>query len=343
MATFERRPNGWHVKVRKAGVYRTESGFKTKAEATAWATRIEAEIISAGRGDVPNVTFARLIERYIVEVTPAKRGARAEALRLSRLIGREGGGGLAAVEADPIAGVALRDLNETHFAAWRDRRLKVVSVASVRREWATLNNACNIAIREWKWLRENPMRLVRKPEAPPPRQQRVSSDVIDRLLVATGYEYDQPPVTQMARVGAAMLFALETGMRAGEICGLRPADVSAARRVAHLERTKNGHSRDVPLSKEAIRILKQLEPTLVDNGTTFGITVANLDALFRKAKARALVFGIHFHDTRREALTRLAAKVDVMTLAKISGHKDLRILQNTYYAPDMADVVALLD
>ncbi|GAA5785917.1 tyrosine-type recombinase/integrase [Chitiniphilus shinanonensis] len=343
MATFEKRPGGWHAKVRKAGVYRTESGFKTKAEAIGWAARIEAEIAATGRGDAPDVTFSRLIERYIAEITRAKRGARAEALRLSRLIGRKEGGGLEAVKPDPIAEVPLRDLNETHFAAWRDRRLKAVSAASVRREWATLNNACNIAIREWKWLRENPMRLVRKPEAPTPRQQRVPEDVIDRLLLATGYEYDRAPETQMARVGAAMLFALETGMRAGEICALRPADVSSSRKVAHLERTKNGHSRDVPLSKEALRILRQLESTIVDGGTIFGITAANLDALFRKAKARALVSGIHFHDTRREALTRLAAKVDVMTLAKISGHKDLRILQNTYYAPDMADVVALLD
>ncbi|HHF5474929.1 TPA: tyrosine-type recombinase/integrase [Haemophilus influenzae] len=41
---------------------------------------------------------------------------------------------------------------------------------------------------------------------------------------------------------------------------------------------------------------------------------------------------LHFHDTRRKALTRLSKKVDVMTLAKISGHKDISILQNVYYA-----------
>ena len=51
----------------------------------------------------------------------------------------------------------------------------------------------------------------------------------------------------------------------------------------------------------------------------------------------------NFHDTRREALTRLSKKVDVMTLAKISGHKDISILQNVYYAPDMAEVAELLD
>ena len=52
---------------------------------------------------------------------------------------------------------------------------------------------------------------------------------------------------------------------------------------------------------------------------------------------------MHFHDSRREALTRMAKKVPVETLAKISGHRDLRILLNVYYNPDMAEVADLLD
>ena len=40
---------------------------------------------------------------------------------------------------------------------------------------------------------------------------------------------------------------------------------------------------------------------------------------------------LHFHDARATALTLLSRKVDVMTLAKISRHKDINLLQNTYY------------
>lgn len=61
-------------------------------------------------------------------------------------------------------------------------------------------------------------------------------------------------------------------------------------------------------------------------------------ARWRKGCARAMVADLHFHDLRREALTRLAAKVDVLTLAKISGHRDLRILSSVYYRPSMQDV-----
>lgn len=63
----------------------------------------------------------------------------------------------------------------------------------------------------------------------------------------------------------------------------------------------------------------------------------------RKAKARALVEGLHFHDTRAEALTRLSKKLDALRLAKISGHKDLRILLATYYRESAEDVARLLD
>ena len=49
---------------------------------------------------------------------------------------------------------------------------------------------------------------------------------------------------------------------------------------------------------------------------------------------------MHFHDTRAEALTQLSRKVDVMTLAKISGHKDLSIMQNTYHRETAEDIAA---
>lgn len=78
-----------------------------------------------------------------------------------------------------------------------------------------------------------------------------------------------------------------------------------------------------------------------DPDRVFTVSSASADALFRKAKARALIEGLHFHDTRREATSRLAKKVDVLTLARITGHKDLRMLM-IYYQTDMADVATTL-
>ena len=140
-----------------------------------------------------------------------------------------------------------------------------------------------------------------------------------------------------------MLFAVETAMRAGEICNLTWNNVNLEKRTAFLPITKNGSSRTVPLTKAAVKILERLRDEIDQGDTCFQVKSNILDATFRKLKKTANREYLHFHDTRREALTRLAKKVDVMTLAKISGHKDIRILQNVYYAPNMEEVAELLD
>ena len=60
--------------------------------------------------------------------------------------------------------------------------------------------------------------------------------------------------------------------------------------------------------------------------------------LFRKCRDKLMIEDLHFHDARAEALTRLARRVDVLTLARISGHKDLRVLSEHYYRETAADI-----
>lgn len=205
-----------------------------------------------------------------------------------------------------------------------------------------LSHACSVARREWGWLRVNPVSDVRRPAPTPARTRRPTAEETEKLLHTLGYSRETFPKTASARVGAAYLFAIETAMRAGEICGLEWQHVNEQH--VHLPLTKNGYARDVPLSAEARRIIEQLRSFNGDEeGTVFDVTAASLDALFRKARARACIEDLHFHDTRREALTRLSKIFDVMELARISGHRDLRVLQNVYYAPTVGDLAAKLD
>ncbi|MEW6314614.1 MAG: site-specific integrase [Pseudomonadota bacterium] len=176
---------------------------------------------------------------------------------------------------------------------------------------------------------------------PVARDRRISENEIERLLFALGYDYANPPVTATARVGAALLFAIETAMRAGEICGLTRDRIDLDARVATLPMTKNGSARKVPLSAEALRLLRQVMAAH-DDDRAFAITTQQIDALFRKAKSRAMIADLHFHDSRAEALTRLARKVDVLTLARISGHRDLKMLM-VYYRESAEDIARKLD
>jgi len=328
MAAFRKRSSGWRAEVCIKGI-RTSATFTTKREAQAWAAQEETRLREESSGKVPNKPFRDLLERYSREVSSKKRGAKREQKMINVFL------------RDPVADVSLRMLAPTDIATWRDRRLKQVSGSTVAREMTILRHACSVARREWGWVRVNPVSDVRRPVTAAARTRRPTDDETEKLLDTLGYSREIPPKTVSARIGAAYLFAIETAMRAGEICGLEWQYVNE--RHVHLPLTKNGYARDVPLSSEARRIIEQLRFLNGEEGTVFDVSTASLDALFRKARARACIEDLHFHDTRREALTRLSKIFDVMELARISGHRDLRVLQNVYYAPTVADLAAKLD
>ena len=73
---------------------------------------------------------------------------------------------------------------------------------------------------------------------------------------------------------------------------------------------------------------------LYQHGPLFDLRGPSLDALFRKARAMAGLEGFTFHDARATALTHLSRRVDVLTLARISGHRDLRMLMVYYREAD---------
>jgi integrase len=166
---------------------------------------------------------------------------------------------------------------------------------------------------------------VGKPASPPARRRRISADEIDRIVMALGYG-GGPAETVSDRVALAFLFALETAMRAGEILGLRPQDVAA--KSVTLQATKNGDVRRVPLSPRAREILTLLPAA----DPVFGLDPGSRDALFRKARDRAGVVDLHFHDSRAEAIWRLSKKLDVLELARVIGHRDIKSLMLYYHA-----------
>lgn len=128
-------------------------------------------------------------------------------------------------------------------------------------------------------------------------------------------------------------------MRAGEICSLVATDIVG--RTATLQQTKNGTKRGVPLSRRAAELLLLL-PEVPPQEPLFGVTARSLDALFRKAKKRALIEDGTFHDTRHLAIPRLAKKLNVLDLARMVGHKYLRQLQ-LYYNETAELMAARLD
>jgi len=139
MASIRKAGKSWEVFVSKNGV-RKSATFPTKIEAQNWGAATEADIISGKVSGIPDKTFGDLLSKYANEVSPNKRGSRWEIIRINKYL------------KDDIAKVHLRDLNSSHFAAWRDMRLKEVGNGSVLREWNILSNACKVARDEWRWI-----------------------------------------------------------------------------------------------------------------------------------------------------------------------------------------------
>lgn len=320
MATFRKVGKGWRAEVARLGVRRSKV-LPTKAEAKDWAAREEFLILSGAEGKSP-MPFGDVLDRYAREVSPRKKGARWEQLRIERF------------RRDPIAKRRMAELSAADFADFRDRRLGEVAAGTVRREMILLSAVLSVARREWGLIPRNPMSGVSKPAEPPPRDRRPTAKELERLAHSAGDDLH----VATARAFHAFLFAIETGMRAGEIVGLRQADIDLDRRVAHLTRTKNSSRRDVPLSAEAVRLLKALPPA----DPVFGLTARQLDALWRRLRDRAGVEGLNFHDSRHEAITRLSRKLDVLALARMVGHRNIKQL-TTYYNATAEEIADLLD
>ena len=322
MGTIEprrgKRGTTYRAAVCIAGV-RDSKSFKSKAEARAWVDRSESEL-SGER--LPEHTVAHALRRYASEVSPSHRGERWELLRLT------------AIAKQPIGSLRLPALSSKDMADWRDYRLRSVAPSTVLREINLLHSVFESCRCDWGWLKANPFDDMKRPTAPRSRKRRISADEVEAIVAALGYVTGEP-ANLSQRVAVAFLFALETAMRSGEIVGLHWRDISDF--AATLPQTKNGDAREVALSSEARRLLSLLP---VGDGPVFGLSSSQRDALFRKARDKAGL-GFNFHDSRAEAIFRLSKKLDVMELARMIGHRDLKSLL-LYYNTSATELAAKL-
>jgi integrase len=327
MAAPKKEGSVWRHRIMVKGK-RVSGTFPTKAAALAWEAEQRIEIIE-GTSSGTGKTLRDALRRYELEVSKKKRSYVNEARRLAVLCETE------------MADKKIAEIRPSDIAAWRDKRLETVVGSTVNRDLNLLSHVFTVARREWGWIEKSPTTDVRRPPDPPSRDRLYSQKEIDYLCAMMGIteHWNEPVETVTQRVGVAFLFAIETAMRLGEICSLRPQDIKG--RVARLGMTKNGTKRDVPLSSRAVQLLKLLPPR-EGFDTVFGMTPKVLDLLFRKARVRAGIVGGTFHDTRHLAITRLAKKLHVLDLARMTGHRDLKKLQ-IYYNESADDIASRLD
>lgn len=326
MASIQKTAKGYRAQVAILGT-RDSKTFATRREAVDWANRREIELREVKDKD-PGLrhTLREALRKYAEEVTPNKRGARWEEVRLAAFEGY-----LLPLDS-PIGKVTPE-----HMALFRDSRLKSVGTASVRRELSILSAMFETARKEWGWVRGNPCSDISKPQNKRHRERLISWREVKAMLRAMNYSKHRRVASTTQAVAVCFLAALRTGMRAGELCGLTWDQVYD--RHCHLPLTKNGDSRDVPLSSKAVRVIEHMRGW--DDDLVFGLKAASLDALFRKHREKVGLAGFTFHDSRHTAATMLSKKVDVLTLCKIFGWRETKQAL-TYYNPTVSSIAAML-
>lgn len=180
---------------------------------------------------------------------------------------------------------------------------------------------------EWGYyLPINPVDLVSKPRLNKPRDRRVGKDDINALMHAL----KQTKVTYLKPL---ILFAIETGLRQGELIKLKWNDVDLDSRLLKVKDTKNGEDRVVPLSNKSLSILQSL-PRL--GATVFNASHSSLQNAWKRLIKRSGLNDLHFHDLRHEAISRFIEQgLTIPEAASISGHRTQSMLLR-YAHPDLS-------
>jgi integrase len=333
MASITETTNStWRVQIEFRGKreYRT---FKKKSLATQYAIQREAEL---QKGQLENLneaqrtTLGAVIERYEERILPRKKG--------------KGHGPSLSILKKHFETTRLINLKAKEIADFRDTRLAELKPATVVKDLNTLRVLLDYAKRDMGiYLPANVARDVKNPYVRNERE-RVFYPGEEKLLLDS---MSHPMLKSVCR------FAIETACRLGEILRLEWEQVDLKAHTAFISKTKQDNSRTIPLSGEAVRILKDLAPKPEDRHGQIFHAWAGSDSMtktLRRAvdKARAsyeascikkkkridnrMLTNLNFHDFRHIATSRLAEKIpNVIELSLITGHSDLKMLRRYYH------------
>ncbi|MBM4055305.1 MAG: site-specific integrase [Planctomycetes bacterium] len=214
--------------------------------------------------------------------------------------------------------------------------------ATINRRLAMLSKAFNLAVKEWEWIKENPVSKVPKEK---------ENNKRDRWLTLEDERRFLSNLPQW--LCDIVVFALHTGLRQNELLSLEWNRVNLFNRTIIIQETKNGNPKTVPLNKTAFRILEEKSRVRnIKNDLVFAskagtkINGPNLIRALNEALKRAEIENFHFHDLRHTFATRLAQKgIDLYKISKLLGHYDITMTQRyAHHCPEsLREGVDILD
>lgn len=315
-------PMGKRVRHVAFGYTLTVNGKRERKFSSAWLSKDDAlkalsdrqQEIRAGQTDRSiEATFGQAVERYLkFKADHGKRSLREDKRILDKHLVPAFG-----------AGLLLRQLTAAKIAAYEEQRITQVSPWTVRNELTVLRHLLRLAHRKWSYLDKVPE--IELPPAPRGRTRFLSEEEITRLFqVCTQSKNKHLP--------AILTLAIHTGMRKGEILGLRWERIELDKDLgfnAHvrLYDTKNGEARGVPLNQAAMLALTALEPDPAKRqGSVFkrknGEDWGQIRTAFENAVTLAGLADFRFHDLRHTAASHMVMRGrPLKEVQEVLGHK----------------------
>jgi integrase len=325
MATIEQRTGKdgqqvYRVKVRRKGAPPLSATFSKLSEAKKWAQVNEGAVLEGRHfktAEAKRHTLADLIDRYVERVLPHKSHSSIymQTLQLKWWKKR-------------LGHYVLADITPALIAEYRDKLAREDGVlranSTVNRYLAALSHALSIAVKEWGWLDDSPIRKVSKPKEPRGRIRFLSDDERQRLLDACKASDSQYLYT-------VVVLALSTGARKMELLNLTWQNVNLKRAVITLNATKNGERRVLPLAGHALGLMQEhAKVRRFDTTRVFpshdGKGPRDIRTAWKHVIKRAGISDFRFHDLRHSAASYLAMNgASLAEIAEVLGHKTLQM------------------
>lgn len=336
MANIEKRTGRdgkttFRVKVRLKGFPTQNASFERLTDARKWAQQTESAI-REGRhfktSEAKRHTLQETIDRYLKYVIPNKpKSKKDQSIQLKWW-------------SDNLGPYFLSEIAPALIAEYRDKlsngktpQDNSRSSATVNRYMAALSHVFTIAVKEWGWTEENPLRRVTKMKEPRGRVRFLSDTEREQLLI-------ECKKRENPYLYVIVVLALSTGARRMEILSLRWQDVDLARGVITLHETKNGERRRLPLAGHALELIKQhskvrqINSDLVFPGKNLK-TPIDIRTPWENALKQAGINDFRFHDLRHSAASYLAMNgASLAEIAEILGHKTLQMVKRYAHLSD---------
>jgi integrase len=305
-----RKGNNWYIDYRANGRrIRERVGPNKKLAETVLSKRMvevaEGKFLDVRRS--PPMPFPDMADKYLEEYSRVnKRSWESDLRSIKHLKAYFGNRKLS--EFSPLL-----------IEGYKRKRAELVSPKTVDLEVGCLRHIFTKAI-EWGFAQDNPAKRVKLFRPRNARLRYLSEEEIVRFLDSCE-DYFRPLAT----------VAIHTGMRRGEMLSLRWKDTDFPNGIIHVEETKNGERRDVPMDNTVLHVIKALKEA---SGCEWVFVqrdnpkrrLRDARKPFERALGWAGISDFHFHDLRHTFASHFIMRGgDLRTLQVILGHKDIKM------------------